>query len=134
MERIYHPYTTWEEIGANMWGDISDRDDALVRAIEFTGNHELYGSFMLRVIIEWPISCENALSDMFINRRAWVGHAAVAMALSIPEYITRKAWGYLTNEQRYLANKEADRAIRKWEFNFNNGKIISQNMGTKMLF
>lgn len=134
MERIYHPYTEWEEIGYNMWGVVIDKDSALKQAISFTGDHKLYGSFMGRVIKEWPVSCENALTDMSINRKAWVGHAAVALALSIPENITRKAWGCLSSEQRFLANKEADRAIREWEFNFNEGRGIYKNMGVKMLF
>lgn len=100
-----------------MWSSVSgvERQRMLAKAIEFTGDHELYGSYMQKVIDLWPISCEHNLTDLFQNRRAWVGHAAVAMAHSIPEDVVREAWAYLTDEQRRLANAQADLAISKWE-------------------
>lgn len=114
-KRVYRPYWEWEEVDANMWGEVANRTAALRKAVEFTGDHKLYGRFMERVIREWPNSCENALTDYSINRKAWVGHAAVALAHGIPEDITRQAWGELTDEQRLLANREAERAIQQWE-------------------
>lgn len=123
-ERIYHHYLEWEEIDFNMWGSVEDRKSFLKKAIDFTGDHKLYGRFMMRVINEWKVSCENALTDYSINRRAWVGHAACALALGCPEDITREAWGYLTGEQQLLANKKADEAIKAWEVNhFENGGV-----------
>ena len=115
VERIYHPVHLWEEMQYNMWGTVEDKTVALQEAIEFTGQHELYGSFMRRVIVEWPYSCENALTDRSINRKAWLGHAASALALQIPENIIRQAWGHLTDDQRYRANNEARAAIIDWE-------------------
>lgn len=114
-DRVFHPVFAWEEIEANMWGTVSDRALFLRRAISFTGDHKKYGRFMMRVAIEWPVSCENALTDYSLNRKAWIGHAACAMALGCPEDITREAWGKLTDEQRLLANREAERAIQHWE-------------------
>jgi hypothetical protein len=81
----------------------------------FTGNHRLYGRYMMRVVSEWPNSCLNALTDGNLNRKAWIGHAACAFALRCPEDITRQAWGLLSNEQRVLANRQAERAIQSWE-------------------
>lgn len=98
-----------------MWGRVKDRQLYLNKAIEFTGDHVLYGSWMMRVIEEWPNTCEHNLTNKTINRKAWIGHAAVAMAIQCPEDIVRQAWGYLTQEQRDLANNQADAAIRKWE-------------------
>jgi hypothetical protein len=113
--RIYHPYWDWEEIDSNMWGTVESRDKFLKKAIEFTGDHKIYGRFMMRVAREWPKSCENSLTDYSINRKAWIGHAACAMALGCPEDITRQAWAELTDEQRILANREAEAAIQYWE-------------------
>lgn len=56
-KRVWHPFDMWEEVKFNMWGKVSDRRAFLDKAIEFTGNHKLYGSFMTRVVNEWPISC-----------------------------------------------------------------------------
>jgi len=131
--RVYHPYHLWEEINHNMWGSVSNRGAFLQKAIEFTGDHVLYGSYMMRVVNEWPISCENALTDYALNRRAWVGHAAAALAINCPEDITRQAWGKLTNEQQLLANKKADEAIRCWEQHYIKNKRIYQHVGGTLL-
>jgi len=70
---------------------------------------------MLKVVNEWHFSCEQNLSKIDTNRKAWIGHAAVAMAIQCPEDIVRQAWGFLTNEQQVLANNQAKQAIELWE-------------------
>lgn len=118
IEPVWHPYWLWEETKYNMWGNVEDREPALAQSIAFTGDHKIYGKYMRKVVREWKYSCEHNLSMTGTNRRAWVGHAAVALALQIPEDIVREAWWHLTDEQRELANKEADKAITIWERNF----------------
>lgn len=133
LKRIYHPYWLWEEIEHNMWGRVTDEKTAINQAIKFTSDHELYGSWMNKVIKQWPVSCENALTDYHMNRKAWLGHAAVAMALKLPESITRKAWRYLTNEQQFLANREASRAIQSWENSYFENQQLQKSMDEPML-
>lgn len=132
LKRIYHRCESWEEMHFNMWGKVGDRKEWLQRAIEFTGDHKLYGSFMMRVIREWPISCENSLTASS-GRKAWLGHAAVALALHCPEDIVRQAWGHLSDEQRFLANEEARRAIAIWEDGFRKDHNLCPDMGIEML-
>lgn len=134
LARVWRPIELWEEIGFNMWGESFNRKDLLRRAICFTGNHRLYGHYMLRVTQEWPNSCVNALTDYSLNRRAWIGHAACALALRCPEDITRQAWGYLTNEQQTLANAQADRAIQSWEVRYRKSIGIRLDMEAPLLF
>lgn len=133
-KRAYHPYWDWEEINANMWGSVSNRASYLRKAIKFTGDHKRYGRFMMRVVKEWPISCENALTDYSLNRKAWVGHAACAMALGCPEDITRQAWSELTDEQRLLANREAARAIQHWERSYAKSNGLCSQVENERLF
>lgn len=133
MRRVYHPVSKWEEVAHNMWGDVPNKREALERSIEFTGDHKRYGMFMMRVIREWPFSCENALTDKNLNQKAWVGHAACALALGIPEDIVRKAWGMLSYEQRLLANREADRAIAEWRKSYRADRQLRENVGGQML-
>lgn len=133
LPRVYHPVGLWEEIDSNMWGGVDDRKNMLECAINFTGDHILYGSYMLRVIKKWPYSCENALTDYMLNRKAWVGHAACAMAIGCPEDITRKAWGLLTHEQRSLANRRAAFAIGEWEKDYRASKGMCRNVAQKVL-
>lgn len=117
IKQIWHPYWKWEEVEYNMWGSVKDRETFLQKAIVFTGNHALYGEYMQKVVTLWKHSCEHNLSNTTQNRRAWIGHAAVALAFQCPEDIVREAWWHLTDEQRDLANNEADKAIELWERN-----------------
>lgn len=133
MDRIYHHYLDWEEMEHNMWGCVDDRKKYLKRAIEFTSDHKKYGRFMMRVVLEWPVSCENALTDDSINKKAWVGHAATALALGCPEDITREAWSNLTDEQQLLANNQARKAIQTWEYNYLKGSELCQSVGGALL-
>jgi hypothetical protein len=100
-----------------MWRKVSapEEKEFLEKAIAFTGNHELYGHWMIEAVVQWPVTCEHNLTDDTQNRRAFVGHCAACLAIQCPEYITRTAWGYLSREQQELANKEADKAISFWE-------------------
>jgi hypothetical protein len=134
LKRVYHPYNKWEEIKFNMWGDVTNVKEWLGKAVAFTGDHILYGSYMTRVVNEWEFSCENALTDQYINKKAWIGHAAAALAMNCPEHITRKAWRDLTDEQKFLANKQAERAIRSWEDSYITRKKLRESMGGALLF
>jgi hypothetical protein len=130
MKKIWHPYTAWEDWQNGMWriAKPGTRTRLLRKAIEFTGNAKLYGSFMRRVIHEWPIACEHHLTDQNINRKAWIGHAATCLAIQCPEDITRQAWGYLSKQQQDDANLEAELAIEEWErqHEAKNSKLYSQ--------
>lgn len=137
MRQIYHHYETWEEFHAGMWRIVSS-DEArqfCEQAVVFTGNAELYGSYMQRVIVEWPISCEQNLTNVAMNRRAWVGHAACCLAIQCPEYVTRQAWKQLSQEQQDAANAQADAAIKAWEESYarkNSG--MGQEVGEQRVF
>jgi hypothetical protein len=115
MKRIYHPFWTWEDLG--MWRDITkdEQRELLPVAVEFTGDAERYGAAMLRVLDEMPVACEHNLTERAMNRQAWIGHAATYLATTCPEYVTREAWGMLTEEQRVAADAKAAEAIKEWE-------------------
>lgn len=98
-----------------MWGRTKNRSEWLRKAIEFTGNAELYGEWMLKVADAWKFSCEHNLTKIDTNRKAWIGHAAVALAIDCPEDIVREAWGYLSTKQQDEANAKAAIAIEYWE-------------------
>ncbi len=117
MRKIYHHYDKWEDFENGMYRALTqrERESFLDKAILFTGNDELYGSYMMEVLNAWPYSCENNLTDMSINRRAWIGHAACCLAIKCPEDITRQAWKALSEQQRIDANHKADLAIREFE-------------------
>lgn len=116
MKKIYHHYETWEDYQHGMYETVhgKERIGLLTQAIRFTGDAKLYGEWMIKVVNEWPISCEHNLTDKNLNKQAWVGHAAACMALKIPEDVTRQAWGCISEERREQANHQADIAIKAW--------------------
>lgn len=128
IKQIYHPYTKWECYKNKMWEDVTgiEAERLLPLAIKFTSNHILYGEAMKRVVYKWRYSCENFLTDLNINRKAWIGHAACSLELNLPENVVRMAWKKLTDEQRYLANKEAEKYIKLWEENFIYNQLSTQ--------
>jgi len=117
LNRIWHPYWEWDDFKAGMWRAVSGRErkQLLRKAYDFTSDHELYGSWMIKVVESWKKGCEHHLSNTSSNRRAWIGHAACCLATGCPEDITRQAWGYLTEDQKTKANHQADIAIAMWE-------------------
>lgn len=111
---IWHPWWMLEEVSHNMWGDVSRKKTWLQIAIVFTGDHELYGEWMRKVAASWKHSCEHNLTKPG-DKRPWIGHAAVALAIGCPEDIVREAWGHLTEEQQEKANAKAAEAIEYWK-------------------
>ena len=95
MKRLWRPYWEWECYKHGMWSRVPrDQERELVlKAIDFTGDAELYGSWMVKAVHEFTVSCSHHLTDQSLNKRAYIGHAACALALGLPEYIVRKAWG-----------------------------------------
>jgi len=87
----------------------------LPNIISFTGNHFLYGAAMVKAVNNWYYSCEHFLSNLSINRKAYIGHCACCIEHSYPEYLVRKAWWMLSEQQRILADNEALKAISLWE-------------------
>ena len=134
IKQVWRDVREWEEVAHNMWGEIENKKQAINVAIGFTSDHKLYGYYMKRVAREWPVSCQNALTDPHMNHKAWIGHAAVALAHNIPEDITRIAWGFLTDEQKYLANKEAEREVAAWRKCYFEDNRLHSLMAGEMLF
>jgi len=110
---VWHPWWMLEEVNHNMWGDVSRKRTWLQIAIAFTGDHELYGEWMKKVAEQWRHSCEHNLTKPG-DKRPWIGHAAVALAIGCPEDIVREAWGHLSEEQQVKANAKASEAIEYW--------------------
>ena len=101
-----------------MWSKVGNKDKELEminNAYLFTKDHTIYGKAMRDVVFVWQNSMLNFLSNMSINRKAYIGHCAVMNKIKIPEYIVRIAWKQLTEKEKYLANKEAEKTIKIWE-------------------
>lgn len=133
IKQIYVPYWEWEDFINGMWA--TGNEQRLQEAIDFTGDHIGYGNAMKEVVIAWPRTMLNSLTNQSINRRAFLGHCAVCYKLGIQESITRMAWKQLTDRQRYDADKVAQETIDKWVVEYaNRNTTVYKNVGAQMLF
>ncbi len=117
MKQIYVPYWEWEDWKNGMWRKLpkSEEPAMLKTAIEFTGDWKRYGAAMSEVIVVWPRTMLNTLTNVSVNRRAFLGHCAAQYKINCPEYITRQAWGLLTEQQRREADAVAEKNIKQYE-------------------
>ncbi len=133
IKQVFIPYWEWEDWINGMWGKGTGMQ--LQQAIEFTGDHVRYGEAMGEVIIAWPRTMINSLTNKSINRRAFLGHCAVCFKLGIPESVTREAWGLLTEQQRFDADAIAEKHIKHWEYEYSRSFIkLHKGLGEQMLF
>ena len=119
MEQLYYHYTQWEDFQHGMYNEIKEgRQERIQKAIYLLTNLELLYKQMTKVTKEWKYATEQNLTNNSINHQAFLGQTACNIWGDIKEDETREAWGYLTNEQRYKANKVADTVYLEWKRNF----------------
>lgn len=115
MKQIYHHYTEWEDFQNGMYNeDKQGREERVQKAVTLLSSpKELYKQ-MTRVTEEWIKATEQNLTDNSINHEAFLGQTACSIWQGIHEDETREAWGRLTSEQRYRANRVADLVDEEW--------------------
>lgn len=123
IKQIWTPYWLWEDWLNGMW---NKTEFDIEVAIEFTGNHILYGEAMGVVIDKWPNTMLNSLTNPSVNKRAFLGHCAASYQIGCPEHITRLAWRELTEQQRILADKVAQETIDEWREKYKNTFLLGK--------
>ena len=114
MKPIYHHYEKWEDFQHGMYDEVKEgRNERVQQAKELLINTDELYIQMKRVAEEWKYACEQTFTQNF-NHQAFLGQCACNIYAGIKEDETREAWGLLTNEQRYKANKVADRVYDEW--------------------
>lgn len=116
MNRIWHPYTRWEEVPAGLWSSDPVLHNPEI-ALDFMRDLPRWQEAMQRVTREWIHSAEQHLSHAQHNRTAWLGQAAVCLAIGQPGSSTRQAWWALSKDQQEQANAAAHTVIIEWESN-----------------
>lgn len=114
IQRFYH-YTMWEDFKNRMYDEVKDgRADRIKKAIKLLTDTKTLYAQMTRVTNEWKYATEQNLTNASINHQAFLGQTACNIWQGIKEDETREAWGHLTCEQRYRANKVADQVYKEW--------------------
>lgn len=114
MKRIYHHWETWECVKAGMYaGSSLDFDKATSDYAAFLSDTPRFQAALMRVLAEWPISCEQFLSNESINRIAWLGQASMCIETGIPRAF-RGGFKLLSDTEQRTANRTAEDALRQW--------------------
>lgn len=113
VERIYHPYWLWEDSEIYKPSGIKT-DEPVQLAIKMLTDLELFERTAREVIHNWKYACEHNLTNIGLNRIAYIGQASCYYKFDVREDETRKAWGYLTDDQRDKANAVADKILREY--------------------
>lgn len=137
MKRVYIHYSLWEDYINGMWRkESSSYENANFNdIISFCKDHIQYGIWMNKVVLEWPNTMLNSLTNPSVNKQAFIGHCACCLYKGWPEYLVRMAWKRLTNIEMQLANNQADMAYKKWRLSHEEkNRELYSKMGSQMLF
>jgi hypothetical protein len=116
MERIYHPYNLWEDYINGFYDNCSGfkKQDYINGILEMFNSAELTEMYMQKVIDEWVYSCEHNLSNVSLNRIAYIGQSACCLYCGAPSTITMEAWSLLSKETQNRSNLIAEKILNNW--------------------
>lgn len=89
------------------------QDECKLEYARFLQDIPRFEAALIRVLKEWPISCEHFLSNRNFNRIAWLGQASMCIDTGIP-CTYRAGYQLLTNEERATANMKAKEFLDRW--------------------
>lgn len=115
MRRVFHHWETWECVKAGMYASDAGHDPESATRLyaEFLRDIPRFERAMERVVKEWPISCEQFLSNDSINRIAWLGQSAMCIDTGIPRNF-RAGFKLLSDSEQEAANAAAARMLSAW--------------------
>jgi len=117
MKRIYHTWDKWECYPAFFYEDHPPDPmtpkEALEAYTDFLRDIPRFRAALLRVLKEWPNSCEHYLSNVNMNRIAWLGQASMCIATGVPACF-RGGFNRLSDEEKQAANGVALEALNLW--------------------
>jgi len=115
--RIVHTYEKWECYKAGFYFEhppkgMSD-DECTTKYKELLTDIPLFKSVLAQVITKWKNSCEHYLTNIDMNRIAWLGQASLCFLYGIPSKY-RSGFNLLTDEEKEKANRAACVYLNKW--------------------
>jgi hypothetical protein len=117
VKRIYHTWEKWECYPAGFYEDKAPNgmtpQEATSRYAAFLRDTPAFEAALARVISEWKFSCEHYLSNVNMNRIAWLGQASACIALGLPSAF-RSGFHLLTPKDQETANETALAALNFW--------------------
>lgn len=115
--RIFHTFDQWECYKSGFYNTSAPKgltaDDCKSIYRDFLSNLEDFEKGLLGVINDWPKSCEHYLTNLAMNRIAWLGQAALCYSKSIPSTF-RGGYNLLTLDQQKAADNLALKYLNIW--------------------
>jgi hypothetical protein len=114
--RVFHTFDKWECFKAGFYKKTMEgmkREECEQTYADFLSDNERFKNALEHVITEWKHSCEHYLTNIAMNRIAWLGQASMCYATGIPAEF-RGGFNLLTDEQKEVANKIALEYLNKW--------------------
>lgn len=117
MERIYHRYENWECFKSGFFRNVSgeEKKELSKKVVELFENPDKTKFFMEKVLNEWTFSCEHNLSNVSLNRIAWLGQSACCLFAKIPYSITMENWRFVSESKKIIACDIAEKLIKEYE-------------------
>jgi len=91
-----------------------DSEAALSLYASFLRDLQRFGAAMERVLNEWPISCEQFLSNPSINHIAWLGQSSMCIETGVPACF-RAGFKLMTAAEQDAANALAEKYYKLWQ-------------------
>lgn len=142
MKRIYHHWEKWECVKAGFYDNTppkgTDSESCCKAYADFLSNLPRFEAALQRVLLEWPHSCDQFLSNENINRIAWLGQSSMCIETGIPS-VFRGGFRLLSRSQQTMANAMAEKYLKIWlkqkgDSAHETGDGIHQDMGAMRLF
>lgn len=114
--RIFHTYDKWECYSAGFYATTKEgmtKAECELAYRDFLADDQRFSLTLAKVVSEWKHSCEHYLTNVAMNRIAWLGQAAACYALGIPSTY-RSGFYLLTEDQQSKANKTALQYLNQW--------------------
>lgn len=114
--RIFHTHEKWECYRAGFYATTKEgmtKAQCEEAYRDFLADISRFSAAMEGVVSEWKHSCEHYLTNVAMNRLAWLGQASACYAMGIPA-VFRSGFYLLTPEQQETANRAAHEYLNKW--------------------
>lgn len=123
--RIFHTFDKWECYKAGFYDtkvDGMSKEEAEKEYARFLSNDYEFRIALNGVITEWKNSCEHYLTNVAMNRIAWLGQASACYSLHIPSKY-RSGFSLLKESQQNRANEIALEFLNLWLVKNNMQKV-----------
>jgi hypothetical protein len=114
--RIFHTHDKWECFKAGFYATTKEgmtRQECEDAYRDFLSDIPRFEEALGCVIEKWRYSCEHYLTNVAMNRIAWLGQASACYAMGIPA-VYRGGFSLLNQEEQEKANESALAYLNKW--------------------